>query len=41
VARIYRNSLGDPLTVIEQAVPVEFAGQGPEWRQVSLPKQPG
>ncbi|RAU23559.1 glycosyltransferase [Paramagnetospirillum kuznetsovii] len=39
VARIYRNSQDDPLTIIEQAVPTEFAESGPEWRKTSLPGQ--
>lgn len=46
VARIYRTTLGDPLTVIEQSVPHDFAAAGPEWRRddggtppASLPKR--
>ena len=32
LARIYRNSMGDPLSIIEQSVPDSFAAQGPAWR---------
>ncbi|MBI5162532.1 MAG: glycosyltransferase family 2 protein [Magnetospirillum sp.] len=39
VARIYRSTLADPLTVIEQAVPPVFLDAGPEWRRE--PAKPG
>lgn len=36
VARIYRSTLGDPLTVIEQAIPPSFVHDAPDWRQPEI-----
>ena len=39
VARIYRSILGDPLTVVEQAIPPSFIHRAPEWRQPEVQAQ--
>lgn len=36
VARIYRNTLSDPLTVIEQAMPPSFVHDDPDWGQPEI-----